>query len=57
MSERDPTWEQEAHVRRTVVFSRELCAQLAAEAVRRGVTFDELVAEYVAAGLGEAPKR
>jgi hypothetical protein len=56
MSERDPTWEQEAYVRRTVVFSRELCARLAAEAVRRGVTFDELVAEYVAAGLGEAPQ-
>ncbi|MDX6579319.1 MAG: hypothetical protein QOJ47_868 [Gaiellales bacterium] len=57
MSERDPTWEQEAHVRRTVVFSRELCARLAAEAVRRGVTFDELVAEYVATGLGEAPQQ
>jgi mycobactin lysine-N-oxygenase len=42
------------HVRRTVVLERDLCDRLATEAARRGVTFDELIAEYLAAGLGEA---
>jgi hypothetical protein len=56
VSEREPVWEQEERVRRTVVLPRDICERLAAEAARRGVTFDELVAEYVAARLGEAPK-
>jgi hypothetical protein len=56
VSEHDAVWEQEEKVRRTVVLPRDVCERLAAEAARRGVTFDELVAEYVAAGLGEAPK-
>jgi hypothetical protein len=56
VSEHDSVWEQEEHVRRTVVLARDLCERLAAEAVRREVTFDELIAEYLAAGLGEAPK-
>jgi hypothetical protein len=56
VSEREPVWEQEERVRRTVVLPRDICERLAAEAARRGVAFDELVAEYVAARLGEAPK-
>jgi hypothetical protein len=57
VSESDSGWEQDEKVRRTVVLPREICERLAAEAARRGVTVDELVAEYVAAALGEAPRR
>jgi hypothetical protein len=56
VSEHDSVWEQEEHVRRTIVLARDLCEKLATEAARREVTFDELIAEYLAAGLGEAPK-
>lgn len=56
MSERDSGWEQEEMMRRTIVLPREICERLAAEAARRGVTVDELVAEYISAALGDAPK-
>ena len=54
MSEHDSGWEQEEMMRRTIVLPRETCEHLAAEATRRGLTVDELVAEYIAAGLGGA---
>jgi hypothetical protein len=54
VSERESGWEQEEMMRRTVVLPREICERVAAEAARRGVTVDELIAEYIAAGLGEA---
>jgi hypothetical protein len=54
VSERDSGWEQEEMMRRTVVLPREICERVAAEAARRGATVDELIAEYIAAGLGEA---
>jgi hypothetical protein len=57
VSERDPGWEQEEVLRRTVALPHEICERVATEAARRGVTFDELVAEYLAAALGEAPKQ
>ena len=56
MSERESGWDEDEKVRRTVVLPRDVCEQLAAEAARRGMTFDELIAEYVAATLGEASK-
>jgi hypothetical protein len=54
VSERESGWEQEEIMRRTVVLPREVCERVAAEAARRGVTVDQLIAEYIAAGLGEA---
>jgi hypothetical protein len=57
VSERDSAWEQDEMVRRTVALPRTICEGIAAEAARRGLTVDELVAEYVAAGLRDAPKK
>jgi hypothetical protein len=50
----DEGWERDDSVRRTIVLPDDLAERLAAEAVRRGISVSELLAEYAEQGLRQA---
>jgi hypothetical protein len=50
----DEGWERDDSVHRTVVLPGDLAERLAAEAVRRGVSLSDLLAEYAEQGLRRA---
>jgi hypothetical protein len=50
----DEGWERDDSVRRTIVLPDDLAERLAAEAVRRGTSVSELLAEYAEQGLRQA---
>jgi hypothetical protein len=50
----DESWERDDTVRRTIVLPSDLAERLAAEAGRRGISLNELLAEYAEQGLRRA---
>ena len=50
----DDGWEHDDSVRRTIVLPAELADRLAADAGRRGISVNELLAEYAEQGLRQA---
>jgi hypothetical protein len=50
----DESWERDDTVRRTIVLPSDLAERLAAEAVRRGISLNDLLAEYAEQGLRQA---
>ena len=51
---RDEGWERDDGVRRTIVLPSDLAGRLAAEAVRRGISLSDLLAEYAEQGLRQS---
>jgi len=50
----DEGWERDDTVRRTIVLPSDLAERLAAEAGRRGISLNDLLAEYAEQGLRQA---
>jgi hypothetical protein len=50
----DESWERDDTVRRTIVLPSDLAERLAAEAGRRGISLNDLLAEYAEQGLRQA---
>ena len=50
----DDSWERDDAVRRTIVLPSDLAERLAAEAGRRGISLNDLLAEYAEQGLRQA---
>jgi predicted HicB family RNase H-like nuclease len=50
----DEGWERDDSVRRTIVLPNDLAERLAAEANRRGISLNDLLAEYAEQGLRQS---
>ena len=50
----DEGWERDDYVRRTIVLPSDLAGRLAAEAIRRGISLSDLLADYAEQGLRQA---
>ena len=50
----DEGWERDDSVHRSIVLPAELAGRLAAEAIRRGISLSDLLAEYAEQGLRQA---